>query len=189
MKRTFEITSRATGKHIRFEAEYTCKMVDRYLDSSHIIKASTQEESEVGSLLVVYIDGQEVARTESPTFWHLIDYRGKKMIHGPRLIFTDDADAQAYESWINSVIEAGTDESVIKARAEKKQKELENRLSYARKVVEKAEAQADIPEKAEAVRRMNSYNNAVNEGGEGYVPYIYSLEEYQSAISFIRENA
>ena len=188
MNSTFEITSRATGKQIRFEAEYVCKMVDRYLDSSHIIKASAQEESDVGSLLVIYIDGKEVDRSTIPTFWHLIDFRGKKMIHGSRIIFSDDADAQAYESWINSVIEAGTDEAVIKARAEKKQKELENRLSYARKVVERAESQADIPTKSEAVRRMDAYNNAVNEGGEGYVPYIYSREEYEAALALLAEN-
>lgn len=43
MKRTFEITSRATGKHIRFEAEYTCK-ADRKEDTTMTIYIPNFEE-------------------------------------------------------------------------------------------------------------------------------------------------
>lgn len=189
MNSTFEITSRATGKQIRFEAEYVCKMVDRYLDADgYKVKASKQEESTVGSMLRVFVDGKEVDSCWNPSFWGLIDVKGKKKIWGLKIGFADQADAQAYESWINNVIEAGTDDSVVAARAEKKQAELEAQKAHARRIVAKAEAQADIPEKAEAVRRMDAYNNAVNEGGEGYVPYIYSREEYESALALLAED-
>lgn len=50
-------------------------------------------------------------------------------------------------------------------------------------VIAAAERQADMPDThEEAVRRMRAYNNTNNEGGGGYVPYIYSREEYDAAV-------
>lgn len=44
--------------------------------------------------------------------------------------------------------------------------------------IAEADKQKDIPTKAEAERRMKAYNDLNNEGGEGFVPHIYSKEEY-----------
>lgn len=44
----------------------------------------------------------------------------------------------------------------------------------------RAEAQADLPTAEQAKRRVSEWIEAQNEGGEGYVPHIYSQEEYRS---------
>lgn len=43
-----------------------------------------------------------------------------------------------------------------------------------------AERQADMPSAAEACAREKAYNDLHNEGGEGYVPHIYSRTEYET---------
>lgn len=42
-----------------------------------------------------------------------------------------------------------------------------------------AEAQGDLPSKEEAERRVREWVNIQNEGGEGYVPHIYTQDEYK----------
>ena len=46
-------------------------------------------------------------------------------------------------------------------------------------------AQKDLPTRQEARRRMKAYNDLYNEGGEGYVPRIYSAEEREYAVDQI----
>lgn len=40
---------------------------------------------------------------------------------------------------------------------------------------------AGLPTKAEANRRLKALNNILNEGGDGFLPHIYSIEEYEWA--------
>lgn len=42
-----------------------------------------------------------------------------------------------------------------------------------------AEAQGNLPSKEEAERRVREWINVQNEGGEGYVPHIYTQDEYE----------
>lgn len=49
------------------------------------------------------------------------------------------------------------------------------------KIIAKAEQQNEIPTKAEKAEKLRAYNNLHNEGGEGYVPWIVSREEYETA--------
>ena len=69
----------------------------------------------------------------------------------------------------------------------KKTKEIEKKIKAAKETIEKAEAQEDIPTRAEAQRRMKEYNDINNEGGFGYVPYIVSREEYEEAKTIIAQ--
>lgn len=63
-------------------------------------------------------------------------------------------------------------------RVEKAAKDRQARIVRLEQQKAAAEQQTDLPEKAEAHRREQKWNNLHNEGGEGYVPHIYSLEEY-----------
>ena len=65
-------------------------------------------------------------------------------------------------------------------------KEREETIEYLVATISEAEAQSDIPERAEAKRRMRAYNDVYNEGGEGYVPHIISREEYETAKDLLR---
>lgn len=50
-----------------------------------------------------------------------------------------------------------------------------------------AERQQDLPSAEEAARRVKAWNDLYNEGGEGYVPHIYSAEEYEHICSRLAE--
>lgn len=65
--------------------------------------------------------------------------------------------------------------------AEAEAKEDRERIEAAEAVIAKAEAQRDIPTAEEAARRIRQYNNIYNEGGEGYVPQIITVEQYERA--------
>lgn len=54
-------------------------------------------------------------------------------------------------------------------------------IAHLEKIIAKAEQQAEIPTKEEKAEQLRAYNNLHNEGGEGYVPWIVSREEYQAA--------
>ena len=64
---------------------------------------------------------------------------------------------------------------------EAERKECEETIKYLEATIARAEAQRDIPSRAEAKRQMKAYNDVYNEGGEGYVPHIISREEYEAA--------
>lgn len=53
-------------------------------------------------------------------------------------------------------------------------------------IIDLCERQTDLPTREEATRRMTEYNNATNEGGDGYVPHIYSKEELLMTIKAMR---
>lgn len=68
-------------------------------------------------------------------------------------------------------------ERAAAVRSEKARKYVAN----LRDIIATAEAQRDIPTNEEAARRIKAYNNANNEGGYGYVPYIVTAEQYEAA--------
>lgn len=50
--------------------------------------------------------------------------------------------------------------------------------------------EGSLPTKDEAKARMAAYNNVYNEGGEGYVPMVYSQEDYdQVCAALTKENS
>lgn len=61
---------------------------------------------------------------------------------------------------------------------EQEEKEKNAYLEELRSAIKAAERQTDLPTKAEAQRRMKAWSSVQNEGGEGYVPHIYTKEEY-----------
>ena len=66
-----------------------------------------------------------------------------------------------------------------KRQKEDEEKELAERVDYLKSCIEAAERQRDLPTMEEAKRRMKAYNSLQNEDGDGYVPHIYSREEYE----------
>lgn len=181
--KTLELTSK-TGKVIRFEAEYICKLADRIVDADGDRVTVGTETTTVGSILTVYVDGAKVDSCWNPNFWGLIDLRehpGVRKIWGLKIAFTDPAQAAEYEAWINSVIDEGTDEEVKAMATEQAKEEKAKEIAYLEDVIRRAEAQEDIPSAAEAAERRKVYNDLHNEGGEGFVPCIISRERYDAA--------
>lgn len=70
---------------------------------------------------------------------------------------------------------------ILGAEIENEDDEQAEEIARLEKIIAKAEKQAEIPTKAEKAEQLRAYNNLHNEGGEGYVPWIVSLEEYEAA--------
>lgn len=187
--KVLEIVSK-TGKAIRFEAEYVIQMADRVVDADGHRVILGQEPTTVGSKLTVYADGIKVGSCEFPSFWGLIDLRsqpGHKKIRGLNIVFTDPAQAEEYERWIASVKEAGTPPEVSAYKAAEAEARKAEEIAALHQIIRAAERQADIPPEEVAAARRKAYNDAMNEGGEGFVPRIISLEEYDGAVKRLAE--
>lgn len=70
---------------------------------------------------------------------------------------------------------------ILGANVESAGDEQAEEIARLEKIIEKAEQQKEIPTTAEKAEQLRAYNNLHNEGGEGYVPWIVSREEYQAA--------
>lgn len=69
----------------------------------------------------------------------------------------------------------------LKREKETARKNLLERSELLRWRIDRMESQKDLPKPEEARRRMKEYNDINNQGGEGFVPHIYSLTEYENA--------
>lgn len=138
--------------------------------------------TEVGCNLIAYVDGKKFDSCWNPAFWRLIDVKeGVKKIWGLKVGFANHEDAERYEMWIAEMIDGGKSDEVKAYEKAEKDKEINEKVKSAKRTIEKAERQKDIPTEEEARRRMKQYNDAVNGGGFGYVPYIISINEYEHA--------
>lgn len=188
MKGTFEFKLR-NGNICTIEANYECTMKTEtlYADGWNIPGKSKPMDS-VDNSLIAYVDGKKVDSSHDHNFWNLIDTKeGIKKVWGLKVGFANPEDAERYEKWIAEIIDGGKSDEVKAYEKAEKEKEIKEKVESAKKTIAKAESQKDIPTKAEAKRRMKQYNDVVNEGGEGYVPYIISVEEYEYAKEIVEK--
>lgn len=190
MKGTFEFKLK-DGRTCKLDATYECVMKNEisYFDGYEVVGEPKPEES-VKCNLVAYVEGKEVDSCRNPSSWRLIDIReapGKKKIQGLIIAFSNPEEAKRYEKWIAEIIDGGKSDEVKAYERTEKEKKIKRKVESAKKTIKEAERQKDIPTRAEAKRRMKSYNDFMNEGGEGYVPYIISLEEYEYAKEIVEK--
>lgn len=189
-KSVFEVTSKITGKTIRLEAEYHAYMGRKIADADGI-KVDIGPEVKITSEMVAFVNGAKYDTCRDENFWRLIDVdkpmHGKK-IWGLQIGFSQPEDAANYEKWVAELIEAGTDADVKAYRAEEVKKKLAIKINNAHKTIEKAEKQDKIRTAAEAQKYLRNLNNVLNEGGEGWLPKLVTLEEYEEAKRFLAEN-
>lgn len=189
-KSVFEVTSKITGKTIRLEAEYHAYMGRKIADADGI-KVDIGPEVKITSEMVAFVNGAKYDTCRDENFWRLIDVdkpmHGKK-IWGLQIGFSQPEDAANYEKWVAELIEAGTDADVKAYRAEEVKKKLAIKINNAHKTIEKAEKQDKIRTAAETQKYLQNLNNVLNEGGEGWLPKLVTLEEYEEAKRFLAEN-
>lgn len=175
-----------SGKNIRIEADYTCTMQSRYLDADGW-QIPVDPEPRAKAAMTVYVDGVKYDTCDDANFWRLIEVPGHegRKIWGVKLGFKSAEVCDQYEAFIEALIAEGTSDEVREYRAAIEAKRYADDVEYAKRVIAACERQHDLPTKDEAKRRMKAYNDAVNEGGEGYVPHIYSIEDYERAKSII----
>ena len=188
-KSVFELTSKTTGKTIKLEAEYHAYMGRKIADADGI-KVDVGPEIKITSEMVAYVNGTKYDTCRDKNFWRLTDIdkpmRGKK-IWGLQIGFSQPEDAANYEKWVADLIEAGTDEDVKAFRAAEAEKELQRKIKMAKQTIEKAEKQDKIRTAKETREYLRNLNEVLNEGGEGWLPKLVTLEEYEEAKKFLAE--
>lgn len=188
MKKTF--TWETTHKFV-LEAEYSEKLVEKvhYLDGDEIHTGKMEKKE--NAYIAIYVDGKKLKECCLGTnWWRLIDVKikeGYKRIWGLDGVAFSPETAEKIEAFLAEVKAEGKDEAVTAFEAEKKAKEIAEKIESYEEIIKAAEKQADIPTRKEAKARMKHYNDIHNEGGEGYVPYIISLEEYEQAKQKLAE--
>lgn len=179
MKSTFELS--VNGKNLKIEAEYVCVVKSQKYDMDGIIVNMSPEPVCEVSRMTAYVNGEKFDSCSNDGFWRLVDLPdGGRKIWGMNIAFTAE-NAKAYEIWLSELLNAGTSKEVKNFEKGKKAVELQEDLEFAKEVIKRAESQKSIPSREEAVRRMKAYKDIANEGGSGYVPYIYSKEDYRYA--------
>lgn len=188
MEGTFEFKLK-DGNTCTIKAKYECVMENEVFDADGDKIIGKSKPTETGRCdMVVYVGGKKIDSCWNTEFWRLIDVKenpGIKKIWGLKVGFVNPDDAKRYEEWIKGIIENGKSDEVKAYEKARKEKEIKEKVEDAKKIIEKAERQKDIPTKKEAERRMKQYNDAVNEGGFGYTPYIICAEEYEYAKEII----
>lgn len=186
MKETFTWKSE-TGNEFKLEAEceVTMKNIVHNLDGDVFI--SDKKEESISANLVVYVNGEKIESCWNTDAWRIINANANgqplKRISGiSKIAFKSDI-AEEISKFLKSVIENGKSNEVKAFEAVEKDKEIKEEIEEIKEIIAKCELQKEIPTKEEAKRRMNEYNRINNEGGEGYVPYVYNIEQYQNAKS------
>lgn len=171
------------GRTVTLEAEYSETVRDEIVNLDGDICETGKREIVKTAMLTAYIDGEKFDSCRETAFWKTIDtgMNGIKKIWGIKQIAFTEERATEIEAFFAEVIEAGRNAEAQQIRADAKAAEIAEEIADAEQIVAKAEAQQDIPDRAEAQRRMKRYNDINNEGREGYVPYIVSREEYEYA--------
>ena len=108
-----------------------------------------------------------------------------RTVHALKLAIINPEVWEKYEDWLEEVIKDGTEPEVKEFQKREKEKAAAEELEYAKEVVRIAESQKDIPSREEARRKMKWWNDTYNEGGEGFVPTIINIEQYEKAKNVI----
>lgn len=68
-----------------------------------------------------------------------------------------------------------------------KQKEIAAEVERCNKIIAACEKQEKLYTKEEVAKKRKAYINLYNEGGDGFVPYYYTIDEYERAKSDLKE--
>ena len=180
------------GRKFRIELQYAHHLLEQHawLDGDVLEMPAEPHENGTAKL---FIDGELKYEAKRVSAYRMrLDenvetmkgYKVRK-IHDLQLAIVDPKVWKAYEAWIKEAVETGTTEEVKEYMAQKQAAWDAADLAEARRVVELAEKQKDIPPQEEANRRMKWWNDTYNEGGEGVVPEIISREQYNRAQDII----
>ncbi len=180
------------GKKFRIELQYKHYMSEQnaWLDGDTLEMPAEPHES--GGAKLFIDDKLEYETNRATAYWLHLSERIKEMkgyivrtVPALQLAIIDPGTWNAYEDWVREVIEEGTTpETKVYLMRQQAAQDTED-LAKAKRVVELAEEQKDIPSMEEARRRMKWWNDTYNEGGEGYVPEIISREQYERALATI----
>lgn len=192
--KVFEFKQIESGSNFRIEIDYHHYMQKQtaWLDGDILEMDATPHESVNARL---YVDDELKYSSNAASGYGLklsedirtIKGYKARTVHDLKLAIINPEVWEKYEEWLEEVIKDGTEPEVKEFQKREKEKAAAEELEYAREVVKLAERQKDIPSREEARRRMKWWNDTYNEGGEGFVPKIINIEQYEKAKNIIAQ--
>lgn len=173
------------GNAIELRAECKIEMAETEINlDGHVFDG--KKEPTIRANLELYVDGKKVDSCWNTNFWRIIkfDDNGLKKVWGLKLTMTAEQ-AVLVEKFLNEVIESGKSTEVVEnEKTEIKNKKAEE-LENAKRIIADYENQNVRLTNAEYKQWRINYNNANNEGGEGYIPTLITTEQYNCAKEII----
>lgn len=190
-----------SGKKVEFEYGYKKEMVDNIVDSDgHLVNIG--KKPDVKETITIYGDDRVFNATK-----HLvIDVFNDKVTktckeYGVDTYFKSGSTVFIFPAEELSIIkeviakerEEGTSKEVVGAEMEKKKAEYTDNMRTAEIILSRAanttikNADGSFYTREQAKIWKDNYNNAVNEGGKGYVPYVVTVEDVAWANAVLSE--
>ena len=179
------------GNKIELRVSYIEKMVERNLTSDGFVYG-TETKPTIEANLELWIDGTKVDTCRDVSFWKILDlpsHPGFKSIWGLKVGFSAERAAEV-EKFLAEAVRSGKSEEVKQYEAEQAEKRKAAEKTRAQEIVEAAKKtrrnqDGSLMSEAQAAAWRRSYNDMVNEGGEGYVPSIVTQEQLDRALEIL----
>jgi len=174
------------GQEIELRARCEIRMVNKEVNLDGYIRRSEKKEKRVEAMLELWIDGNLVDKCPNINFWRLIDVKGAnlKKIWGLNVGMTPEQ-AEIVDRFLQDVIEAGKSTEVEATEQKEQENKRAEEILEAKRILDKASKQPKIMTNAEYAEWRRLYNNAMNEGGEGYIPELVTVEQLEWAKSIL----
>jgi hypothetical protein len=176
-----------SGNHIELRAECRTYMsvVTRDLDGD-VFEAG--KEPFTMANLELWVDGKLIDRCHDINYWQIMDAPGGiKVIRGLKVGMVPEQ-AVIVEKFLQDIIEEGIEDEVKEYKAQKAAEEKAERIAKAKEIIAQASTYTQpLMTRAEYRKWRKWYNNLHNEGGDGYIPYRVTVEEYEWAQKVLAE--
>ena len=172
---------------IRLEASYQAMLQEKTNNLDGDICYTGKLEIIEWASLTAYFNDKQLDSGWNPASWFLVEspVPGVYQIRDVPKIGIQAEMLEKVRQFLEDTIAQGTPVSVQAFRLDHKLKQTMYDLASYQNTLKEIKAQKDLPTRQEARRRMKAYNDLYNEGGEGYVPRIYSAEEREYAVDQI----
>lgn len=187
--RTIKWTGTA-GNEIELRAFCKTTMAEKEIDSDgYIVKCGAEPKTTAN--LELWVDGKKVDSCRDINFWQVIDLTNceYKKVWGLKLMMTPEQ-AEKVDHFLKTTIEDGKTPEVKAYEAAKKEESRKNNIADAERIIKAAEttrknADGSLMTNEQAKTWRRRYNDAMNEGGEGYIPEVITREAYDWAKSIV----
>jgi hypothetical protein len=183
MKKISWIGSRGNEIELRATCKTYMRETEHNLDG-WVVKGKPEPHTEAN--LELWVDNKKMDSCWNTNFWKIIDTRqGVKKVWGLNIGMSDEQ-AKKVETFLKNVIEPGKTEEVKAYENAKAEKEKQEKVEQAKRVIEAAKttrknADGTLMTREQARAWQKRYNDINNEGGDGYIPSVVTQEQYDRA--------
>ncbi len=178
------------GNEFKLTASVKRTLVDDtiYMDGyNDVIGKKIREEA----MLTAYMDGKKFNSCWNTSFWGIIETRqeGLKRIHGIDGIGFTEETAREIQQFLNDALTNCEETEEVKEFVKKEKiSEANKKIDEAKRILDNMNGKKLYETREEAKHASKVYNDINNEGGEGYLPHFYTIDEKKYYENVIAEN-